>query len=304
MRRSGVAPRRAQPRYPLGVALAGLATVLIVVVSLAVIAVQLLRTEESAPLPASRPTEVAAPGVDAEGWQLPERRWEPLPLPDPQSPLYGAQVTRLNAQPPVELLGCSPPSVVETEEEWRAAVRDQWYCVHRSWVPTLQRFGWSTAMPRVHFFEGEGDDSACGHLVAPAFYCSAGEGSVHFGVRHYDMARTWDLSVNEMVNHEYGHHLQSLAGVTAAKVALPWSVELERRAELQATCWSAALTYRNAAVGFGQAEYDSWQERLETMRADGVHGDRESLVRWGTRGLYAATMNDCNTWVVPGADVS
>lgn len=304
MRRSGVRPRRARRRYPLGLVLAAVATVLIVVASITVITVQLLRPRDTALPPAPPTTEVAAPGAAAEEWHLPERRWEPMPLPDPQSPLYGTQVTRLNAQPPVELVRCAPPGTVETVAQWQAAVRDQWYCVHRSWVPTLQRLGWPTAAPTVHFFEGEGDDSACGYLEAPAFYCSAGEGTVHFGVRHYDMARTWDLSVNEMVNHEYGHHLQGLTGITAAKVALPWTLELERRAELQATCWSAAMTYRNSAVTFGQAEYDSWQERLETMQADGVHGDRESLLHWGTRGFYAATMNDCNTWVVPESHVS
>ncbi|NHB84078.1 hypothetical protein G7085_03905 [Tessaracoccus sp. HDW20] len=51
---------------------------------------------------------------------------------------------------------------------------------------------------------------------------------MYFGQEHMEMAASWDLSVNEMVNHEYGHHLQKLAGITEAKLALPramnWSV--------------------------------------------------------------------------------
>lgn len=301
MRRAAarVRPRRAKARYPLALIGAVIVTLTIVGASFGIIAADLLGGDaDGRPQVRPTPSVAAPPGAGAGQWQLPERRWEPLPLPDPSSPLYAAQVNGLNAQPPVALLRCSEPATVETRDEWEAAVRDQWYCVHRSWVPTFHRLGWSTVAPAVQFFVGAGDDSACGYLEAPAFYCSSGEGSVHFGARHFDMARTWNLSVHEMVNHEYGHHLQNLAGVTAAKLALPWSLESERRAELQATCWSAAMTYRNTSFPFAQEEYDGWLQRLETMEADGVHGSRESLVHWGTRGLYAVTMNDCNTWVV------
>ncbi|MDO5677716.1 MAG: hypothetical protein Q4G35_09460 [Propionibacteriaceae bacterium] len=304
-RAARVRPRRAKPRYPRGVVMSVVAAVVVVLVALGVfLASRMLGGQAAAPeTEPAHDVAVSGAGPGAQ-WQLPERRWEPMPPPDPASPLHGMQANDLNAQPPAALTGCAAPATVETIEGWEAAVRAQWECVHRSWVPTLERLGWSATAPTVQFFRGEGDDSECGYLEAPAFYCSAGDGSVHFGARHFDMARIWKLSVNEMVNHEYGHHLQNLAGVTAAKVALPWTIELERRAELQATCWSAAMTAHNASFTFGQAEYGAWLERLDSMRAGGVHGSRESMLHWGTRGLYAKTMNDCNTWVVPETHVT
>ncbi|GAA4904682.1 neutral zinc metallopeptidase [Tessaracoccus lubricantis] len=295
-----VRPRRAKRRFPRGLVLGAAAILLVAVLSFGLIGHRLL----SPPQGPTHDGGVAAPEPGAGEWELPERRWEEIPEPDPSSPFHEAQVTPLDALPPVTLERCAQPQTVDSVTAWESAVRDQWYCVHRSWAPILQRLGWPTAAPRVHFFSGEGDDSECGYLEAPAFYCSAGGGSVHFGARHFDMARTWDLSINEMVNHEYGHHLQSLAGITRAKTAMADAPSTERRAELQATCWSAAMTRHNEAIGFGQEQYDSWVARLETMRADGVHGSRESLLYWGTRGLYAATMNDCNTWAVAEGEVA
>lgn len=239
----------------------------------------------------------AAPEPGGAGWVLPERQWDPLPGPDPASPLHAAQSTLLENLPPVTLHGCPEPATTPTKEAWMSAVRAQWSCVHASWVPVFEELGWVTGEPEVSFYPGQGSESDCGYLRAPAFYCSYGEGSVHFGAEHFDMAKVWDLAVNEMVNHEYGHHLQKLAGITATKLSLPATNDHERRAELQATCWSAMMTVNNSAFGFNEEHLASWEQRLETMREDALHGTRASLRYWGTRGLYAEILGDCNTWV-------
>lgn len=256
--------------------------------------------------PVTPPSEANVPGQGAAApWQLPERVWDPLPTPAPQGEVWAAlQAIELRDEPPQILTKCPAVQVVDTEAEYQDAVRQQWRCVHTAWVPLFERQGWSTTEPAVEFYPGTGADSECGHLEAPAFYCSAGEGKVHFGSGHVDMAAEWDLSINEMVNHEYAHHVQSLAGITAAKLALEPTDELERRAELQATCWSAAMTRNSETVDFDQAAWDSWQERLQTMTIDGIHGSRESILYWGTRGLYATTLGECNTWAVDAAMVT
>lgn len=246
--------------------------------------------------PSASPSVSPAPGPDE--WRLPERTWAPLPPADPASPLYGAQSTALDALSPVALEGCPTPTALVGEEQWRLAVAEQWRCVHASWAPVFAQLGWPADEPALEFFAGEGTDSDCGYLEAPAFYCASGSGHVYFGDGHYAMATAWVLSVNEMVNHEYGHHLQHLSGVTAAKLQSPHSAELERRAELQATCWAATMTMHNTALAFDDAALASWMARLDTMLVDGVHGSRESIRYWGTRGLYAETLGDCNTWVV------
>ncbi|MFV0429481.1 MAG: hypothetical protein ACK5KO_08655 [Arachnia sp.] len=193
---------------------------------------------------------------------------------------------------------------MSTQAEFEQAVRAQWHCVHTAWTPLLSQWGWSTLEPEVAFYPGEGTDSECGYLNAPAFYCSAGNGTAYFGGDHFQMARQWELSINEMVNHEYGHHIQSLAGITGAKLLVEPADDLERRSELQVVCWSAMMTAHNLAVGFDEADWIGWQERLNTMQVDAAHGGRASMLYWGTRGLYAQSLADCNTWVVAPAEVS
>lgn len=239
------------------------------------------------------------------GWTLPARTWEPLPTLEPSDQYWNhLQTADIYGQSPATLIGCLEPATVQTEDDYRAAVRAQWDCVHAAWVPVYEAMGWSTVEPAVEFYPGKGSKSECGYLEAPAFYCSAGDGTVYFGGDHLVMAQKWDLSVNEMVNHEYGHHIQSLAGLTSAKQQVVGTEDIERRSELQATCWSAMMTYHNSSIDFDQDDYDSWQARLETMLVDGVHGSRESLLYWGTRGLYAETLGDCNTWAVESDYVS
>lgn len=261
---------------------------------------------EREPGPGPEPEEDGAP-VDPgdRDWVLPERTWEQLPQLEPSDEFWvHLQTADVYGQNPVTLLDCPEPATVQTESDYRSTVRAQWSCVHAAWVPVFEAMGWSTVEPAVEFYPGKGSKSECGYLEAPAFYCSAGDGTAYFGGDHFVMAQKWDLSVNEMVNHEYGHHIQSLAGLTSAKQQVVGTDDVERRSELQATCWSAMMTYHNRTFEFGQQDYDSWQARLDTMLVDGVHGSRESLRYWGTRGLYAETLNDCNTWAVESDHVS
>lgn len=258
---------------------------------------------EPSPEPSAMPSN-PEPGADGP-WQLPSREWEALPEPAPQGDVWAAlQAVELRDEPSPILVGCPAIQTIETEAQYRELVRGQWQCVHAAWTPLFERQGWSTVEPGVEFYTGTGSASDCGYLEAPAFYCSAGSGTVHFGAGHMEMAMGWDLSINEMVNHEYAHHIQSLAGITAAKLALPQTNELERRAELQATCWSAAMTFSSEVVDFDQDDWDSWHERLQTMTIDGIHGSRESILYWGTRGLYAGSLGECATWAVDATMVS
>lgn len=257
------------------------------------------------PRPTPEQTSIAAapPPFEQEP-VLPERSWEPLAtLAPPNEHWEALQGSVLHDLEPVALVGCADPTVVTNTADYRDAVRAQWTCVHESWVPVLSAQGWSTTEPAVEFYPGRGSKSECGYLEAPAFYCSAGNGTAYFGNEHYEMARVWDLSINEMVNHEYGHHLQKLAGITDLKQFVVGTDDIERRSELQATCWSAMMTVHNHAVTFDDDALIGWQQRLDTMLVDGVHGSRESLVYWGTRGLYAETLGDCNTWQVDSEHV-
>ncbi|MDU7359705.1 MAG: neutral zinc metallopeptidase [Propionibacteriaceae bacterium] len=209
------------------------------------------------------------------------------------------QSNPLYALPAPDLRHCPRAGTLNDEKQWRKVVRQQWKCVHEAWTPIFEQMGWSTQMPEVMFYPGAGSKSDCGYFEAPAFYCAANGGSVFFGGGHLKMAEQWNLSVNEMVNHEYGHHVQALAGISEAWTKLPDPEHsLVRRSELQAVCWSGMMTVHNDAVQFGPDDVDSWGERLRTMQESEQHGTRKSLVAWGTRGLKAKTIGDCNTWTV------
>lgn len=251
--------------------------------------------------PAAVPSPEPAPG----NWELPPRHWEPVAVPPTLSPqwavLGGNQINDASA---LVLSGCPEPSLVETMEDYEYQVRAQWDCLHASFIPLFEEFGVSTLAPDLVFYTGIGSRSECGWIEAPAFYCSSGEGTGYFGTEHFEMTKAWDLSVNEMVNHEYGHHVQKVMGITAAKLQVAPAPDIERRAELQAICWSGMLTYHSDAVDFGQAEFEGWIARVDAMIASDVHGTRASLEHWGMRGLWATSFSDCNTWLAEEDQVS
>lgn len=246
--------------------------------------------------PSPRPTASATPSKGSR--RAPVKSVKPLPPAD-GSLDAALQSNPLYALPAPDLQHCPRQTTLTDEKEWRKVVRQQWKCVHEAWVPIFEEMGWSTTMPEVMFYPGVGSKSDCGYFEAPAFYCAANGGSVFFGGEHLQMAEEWDLSINEMVNHEYSHHVQALAGISKA-----WADEkdtdhnLVRRSELQAVCWSGMMTVHNDAVEFGADDVDSWGKRLRTMQESEQHGTRASLVDWGTRGLQATTIGDCNTWTV------
>lgn len=302
-----------------------------IVIAGAVIALSIARSggDEAAPFVAATPTPTPSPSPGKPGeygpnqppgsaanpsleaiptvpeFTLPPQDFAPIPPPDPADAKTAVlQANPLYDIPAPTLEGCPEPSTPQGEQEWRDIVRLQWRCVHESWVPVFERQDWPTEMPEVFFFPGAGSKSDCGYYEAPAFYCGLDGGSVFFGGEHLQMATQWDLSVNEMVNHEYGHHVQLLAGISDAWAGGDVSDVDVRRSELQAVCWSAMMTVRNTAVGFDLADYESWSQRLQTMRESHAHGNRAALVEWGTRGLYAETVGDCNTWTSPADDVS
>ncbi len=251
------------------------------------------------PSPAPTPSTSASASTEPPATQgpsgLPSSTFRPLPTPDGSLP-PALQASPLYALPAPQLHGCPAPARPSSEQQWRDAVRAQWRCVHEAWTPVYEQLGVSTEPPPVYFYPGKGSKSDCGYFEAPAFYCAARGGSVYFGGEHLAIARDWDLAINEMVNHEYSHHVQSVTGISGAWGELGHKPSLVRRSELQAVCWSAMMTALNDAVDFDAAAYASWDRRLETMRESEEHGRRASLTAWGRRGLHARTIGDCNTW--------
>ena len=254
------------------------------------------------------PPAVLMPDVDpvTQEWELPAWPWDELPVlaegADAQwKALQSPELAEL--QPP-ELTGCPVHAVVDDRGSYEKAVRRQWRCVHEAWVPVLRLLGLPEGEPEVRFYAGASGRSACGKVEAPAFYCPLGEGTAHFGGDAMEVAMYWDLMVHDTVHHEYAHHIQNLVGIMDAVDAVVYTSDVDRRLELQATCWASTMTIKDQAVEFDDETWNEWRLNLEDSVPDEEHGTLESLRYWGIRGLYAETMGDCNTWSVAPERVS
>jgi predicted metalloprotease len=113
--------------------------------------------------------------------------------------------------------------------------------------------------------------------------------------------------------HEYGHHVQALSGILIAAYEkgekfdkdAPEKLELTRRAELQANCFSgmfiASVTGRGSvSAKLGRAAADSFKDTVP----DNTHGTVKHQVRWGKAGFDNNRTAACNTWTVGADEVS
>lgn len=242
----------------------------------------------------------------SEDWQLPKWGWDTLPQLSDEAPSEWKtlQAPTLALQEPPTLSGCGEPVIVADSDAYEAAIREQWRCVHAAWVPLLLELGLPTAEPEVLFYSGTTGSSDCGRVRAPAFYCPLKVGTVHFGTDDMERAMFWDLGVNDSVHHEYAHHVQTVVGILDASDAVDHTEDIDRRIELQASCWASAMTYRNDSVVFDDDVLLDWRFSIEDSVPDREHGTLASLRYWATRGLYADTLGDCNTWSVNPERVS
>ena len=73
--------------------------------------------------------------------------------------------------------------------------------------------------------------------------------------------------------------------------------------------WRALLSQylsqiaRDDSVDLTREAFDAIEPYLRATVDDGVHGSPDSVAYWGLRGLYADDLGECNTWVVPAAEV-
>ncbi len=239
-------------------------------------------------------------------WELPSWTWDELPvLADGAdanwTALQSPQLAGLEA--PV-LTSCAAPVTVTDQKSYEQAVREQWRCVHEAWLPILRTLGLPESEPEVRFYPGTSGPSLCGRIEAPAFYCPLEKGTAHFGGDAMEVAMYWGLMVHDTVHHEYAHHIQNVVGIMDAAESVAYTADIDRRLELQATCWASAMTIQDEAVEFDDDLWDEWRLNLDESIPDEEHGTLESLRYWGTRGLYATTLGDCNTWSVAPERVS
>lgn len=245
--------------------------------------------------------------------------------------LIGGGTTTGSQGEDTALTNCDVGSDADTDVECRVGfTRDS---LESYWSEQAPAMGISYASPMINLFV-DGVDTGCGAATSAVgpFYCPADQ-QIYLDTAFYDTLRTQfdatagPLSQLYVVGHEWGHHIQNLAGTFASADTSqtgPTSdaVRLEVQADCFAGAWlgSAAETTDadgnrlldpitdaqiadalNAASAIGDdriQEKTQGQVNPETW----THGSSEMRQRWFQTG-YTGGAEACDTFAVADADL-
>lgn len=233
------------------------------------------------------PDELWAPPEGAES----DPHWATLL----DNPLYSIPVPDLG--------GCPAPRTVASMPELEEEVRAQIACVQDAWRPVLEANGLDATEIPVTIYRGDSVTTPCGEISCPAVYCPSDGGGIYIGEGSLESATWFVLGVKGVVNHEYAHHLQFLAGVLDAQHSIGAVSDSVRRIELQATCLGYAMIAHDDSVPGSSLDTEA-DLLMGSVIGDDLHGSPGSVAYWGSRGLDAGTLADCNTWVAEAGAVS
>ncbi|MFC4531878.1 neutral zinc metallopeptidase [Sphaerisporangium dianthi] len=187
-------------------------------------------------------------------------------------------------------------------------------CLGEAWKAQLAKARIRFSKPGVQFITRPG--RVCGHKWpknAQGLYCPSQRRIVIMLDKHLT-EQAEDLFLLDVIAHEYGHHVQNLAGIEAAFNSLtyrgkPEYYEQYRRLELQAECLAGAFV--GSIWNSLDRTSDDWDYLLEATRESGDerakvrdHGKGRNIANWLSRGFKAAGPGACNTWAAGAAMVA
>jgi hypothetical protein len=196
-------------------------------------------------------------------------------------------------------------------------------CLDAAWGPVLARAGLPFSTPAIEFPQGTNWSSPCGSVnggegAIAAFYC--GEDNtlyMPFAGLQTDLYGAHPGVYLALFAHEYGHHVQAMAGVLDAYSQARYDagadtepgLELSRRLELQAQCFSGM--FLAATYGRGSVDDNILNEARTTQdRGDHTtglprdHGTDAHTAAWWEQGAQKNRTYQCNTWQSAAADVA
>ncbi len=200
---------------------------------------------------------------------------------------------------------------------YRAAIG----CLDEVWLPTLRAAGLPARPPLLEVPMGP-FNTPCGNkpATAAANYC---EGTIYMPPRYFSEVEQLPASQPALylgvLAHEYGHHVQELAGVMDAAwerrydagVNSPTGLDISRRNELLATCFGGMFYASSAGRGsITRAMLDA-VARDQARRGDYPetgqprdHGTPSNNGSWFGQGARLNQTFQCNTWEASDASVS
>ena len=188
------------------------------------------------------------------------------------------------------------------------------------WEEEFRTAGKDYPETKLVLFEGS-TQSACGPASSATgpFYCPADQ-KVYLDQGFFDELETrfgakgGDFAVAYVVAHEYGHHIQTVLGISQKVQELAQQDptrenDLSVRMELQADCLAGAWAHSAAsdiqpgdieeAISAAQAVGDDRIQEATTGRIDKeswTHGSAEQRVQWFTTGYRSGNTDDCDTF--------
>ena len=265
----------------------------------------MVAASEAAKARAAMPT--AAPTPTGDPTELPSA--PPQPRVVTKNPIY--RVGRLPAS------RCQEPEYEPTTvANVRAYYAEFVACLDKAWAPAIRKAGFEFVSPKLVVSAGESPSSPCDSLDSVAYYC---DGAIYMNAsadikdyQEYDPELTLAYMAFT-IGHEYGHHVQDLTGIVAARFqrrstinGVEATLEESRRLELQASCLSGV--YFGADRDWLPSGAD-WIDNFEYVLGNSEdrerdHGSRANHTYWSNAGFDAADPAACNTYTAGSALVS
>ena len=188
------------------------------------------------------------------------------------------------------------------------------------WAATFSASGKDYPETKLVLFDG-GTQSGCGPASSATgpFYCPADQ-KVYLDLGFFDElesrfgAQGGDFAIAYVVAHEFGHHIQTVLGISGEVQRLGQEDpsrrnDLSVRQELQADCLAGTWAHSAAsdleagdieeALSAAAAVGDDRIQQATQGRTDPeswTHGSAEQRVAWFTTGYRSGNVDDCDTF--------
>ena len=194
-------------------------------------------------------------------------------------------------------------------------------CLDQAWGPFLRRYNLPFTPPTLHFPTAPTFTTPCGTIavsVATAAYYCDDNLYVPFAGLQTDQYGDNPGVYLALFAHEYGHHVQEVAGIMDAVWQQIYAVgqdsdeglSLSRRKELQAQCFSGMFMGATVDQG-GSVTRDMYSKawRDQDSRGDQTshsrdHGSNANYAQWWRTGAQFNRIAMCNTFDAPAGQVS
>ncbi|PRX44184.1 hypothetical protein B0I33_11262 [Prauserella shujinwangii] len=194
-------------------------------------------------------------------------------------------------------------------------------CLDAAWRPLLEHYDLPFSSPELHFPKRSSFQTECGTIqvgIATAAYYCENDLYVPFAGLQTDQYGDSPGVYLALFAHEYGHHVQELAGIMDAAWERIYAVgqdspagqEMSRRKELQAQCFSGMFLGSHVERG-GSITREMYENawRDQDTRGDDTsgthdHGSNAHYAGWWRTGAVHNRIAQCNTFAAAPADVS